>query len=262
MKKWTSLLAAAVLVMAAAVQPMALSSLREQEAQDTAQAEEKAGQEADPVPEEDAAQAEGQPEEREKSGGSGAAKETQPTASSSAEQAVLDSAPLGEPQAPSSAALDGLVDDVMDDIVTDDMDTYSKVKACYDYVTDNVSYGNHMAYMSTPIGQGTCWDVYMSHGEVEGFGAVALTAGKGMCNAYASAFILMVRQLGLNPRLVKGYTLGGGGSYAYHEWAELDIDGVTYVFDPQLEQDLVKSGLPAYTVFCKPYASLGRRYQK
>lgn len=246
MKKWTSFLTALMLTAALALEPMALTPLREQGETDNAAMDTAP---ADTVEETGAEK----PEETDR--------ET-PRKAETPESALLNQAALGEPQSPSSQALDQLVSSLMDGIVTDEMTTYDKVRACYDYVTDHTSYGNHMAYMSTPIGGGTCWDVYQSYGDVEGFGAVALTAGKGMCNAYASAFILMARRLGLDARLVKGYTLSGGGSYAYHEWAEVVIDGMPYVFDPQLDQDLTKSGLPAYSAFCKSYAALGKRYQK
>lgn len=271
-KKWTGLLAALLLMGSFSLESFALASLREQEAQEEAAASQTVQAEAES--EAGAAQAQEEPASEETVSAEATAKtddgedSREPeavqalSAAVPAEQAVLDNAALGEPVEPASQALDAVVDEVMDGIITDDMDTYDKVKACYDYVIANTSYGNHMAYMGTPIGSGTCWDVYQSYGDVEGFGAVAFTAGKGMCNAYASAFILMVRHLGLEARLVKGYTLGGGGGYAYHEWAEVDIGGTQYVFDPQLEQDLVKSGLPPYSVFCKTYSALGKRYQK
>lgn len=242
MKKWTSLMTALALAAALTVEPMALTPLQEQpqetEAAETIQAS----------PAVDAGEQE-EPQD-------GEAPPATP------ESTLLNQASLGEAQPPSSAVLDELVSSLMDSFLTDGMTTYDKVRACYDYVMAHTSYGNHMAYMSTPIGGGTCWDVYQSHGDVEGFGAVALTAGKGMCNAYASAFILMARRLGLEARLVKGYTISGGGSYAYHEWAEIIIDGTPYVFDPQLDQDLAKSGLPAYSAFCKSYEALGTRYKK
>lgn len=245
--RWTSLAAAFLLGLALPFQALALTSLGEQQSGGLVSAPAKA---AEPTGEQGEAGERPEPE---------AAAVSVPV---SAEQVILDQAVLGDPLEPSSQALDQVVEDVMDDLVADHMSTYQRLKACYDYVTSNTSYGDHMAYMSTPIGGGTCWDVYQSYGEVEGFGAVALTAGKGMCNAYASAFILMARHMGLDARLVKGATLSGGGTYAYHEWAEISIDGTPYVFDPQLEQSLVRSGLPAYSVFCKPYAALGGRYRK
>lgn len=239
-RRWTSFLAALALALTLPAQALALDSLREQRAADSGSGRMDGEREG----------AEEQPEAAAVS------------AKAAPEAALLDGAALGEAQEPGSQALDAVVEGVLEEITAEDMSTYEQVKACYDYVLANTAYGNHMAYMSTPIGGGTCWDVYQSHGEVEGFGAVALTAGKGMCNAYASAFILMARHLGLDARLVKGSTMSGGGGYAYHEWAEILIGGTPYVFDPQLDQDLTRSGLPAYSVFCKPYASLGVRYRK
>lgn len=197
---------------------------------------------------------------------------------------ILNQAELS-PVSPQSAALDRYLDELLpevlagvaqddaseeddEDKVIDDADkdteltTYEQVKACYDYLTATVSYGSHTANLGTPVGDTTCRSIYRSYGEVEGFGAVALTARVGMCNAYSAAFILMVREIGLDARLVEGQTKSGGGGYAYHKWAEVVIDDVIYVFDPQLEQDLTAAGLPAYSVFCKTYDQIPGRYIK
>lgn len=166
------------------------------------------------------------------------------------------------PTSPRSDALDAYLDELLPTIISDDMDTYAQVKACYDYLVQTVSYGSHTGRLGTPIGNTTCGRIYSAYGEVEGFGAVALTAKTGMCNAYASAFILMTRKLGLDSYLVKGSTKGAGGGYVYHEWAEINVDGNAYLFDPQLEQDLRSAGLPDYSVFFKTYAQVGGRYAK
>lgn len=175
---------------------------------------------------------------------------------------IINSAELN-PQETASEELNALVLQRLEDALGEDAEeltTYDKVKACYDYLTENTSYGSHMRYLSTPVGDTTCGSIYRSLGEVEGFGAVALSAHVGMCNAYAAAFILMTRSLGLDSHLVEGSTASSGGGQAYHKWAEIDIDGVSYVFDPQLEQNLVASGLPAYTVFCRTYDEIPGRY--
>lgn len=174
-------------------------------------------------------------------------------------QAILDGAELA-PSSAQSEQLQELVEGILDEIIEEDMDTYEKVKACYDYVSQNTSYGSHMRRLSTAVGDTTCGEIYRQFGELEGFGAVALSAKTGLCNAYASAFLLLVRPLGLSGALVSGQTRSGGGGYAYHEWAEIDIGDTTYLFDPQLEQDLVAAGLPAYTVFCRTYEQVPGRY--
>jgi len=183
---------------------------------------------------------------------------------------------------PSSPELDAYLDSIMADIfiglipqslleleneflvleALGDLTTYEKMLACYDYVIDTVSYGSHMTNLSAPIGNTTCRAIYNAHGEVEGFGAVALSARTGMCNAYASAFILMARKIGLDAYLVKGSTRSGQGGYAYHEWAEINIDGQVYVFDPQLDQSLARQGLGSHIIFGKTYADIPGRYIK
>lgn len=178
--------------------------------------------------------------------------------------------------APGSADLDEYLDTLMMEIFYDlapedeedpdwfvaNLTTYEKAEACYDYVVANVTYGSHVANLGTPIGNTTCRTIDRTYGSVEGYGAVALTAKVGMCNAYASAFILMARKLGLNAYLVKGYTRSRGGGYAYHEWAEIEIDEAVYVFDPQLDQSLAKQGLGEDLLFFKTYAEIPGRYSK
>lgn len=179
----------------------------------------------------------------------------------SAQEEILNEAQLSPTDAQSDI-LDEYVDELLGELVRSEMTTEEKVRTCYDYLVENVQYGSHTRYLSTQIGDTgvSCNEIYANYGEIEGFGAVALTAEVGMCNAYASAFILMTRALGLDSHLVEGSTGSARGGYAYHKWAEVDIEGTTYVFDPQLEQSLQKHGLPAYSVFCKTYDQIPGRY--
>lgn len=178
----------------------------------------------------------------------------------SEKETVINQAYL-EPVEPRSPDLAIYLDEVMADLINDEMSTYEQVKACYDYLVDTVSYGSHTSVMGTLVNNSvSCRSIYSNYGEVEGYGAAVLTAKKGMCNAYASGFILMAREIGLDAYLVKGSTKGAGGGYVYHEWAEVLIDGTPYIFDPQLEQNLVSSGLAPYTVFCVTYDQVPGRY--
>lgn len=163
---------------------------------------------------------------------------------------------------PKSPELSAYIDEILSEIVTEDMDLFEQVKVCFDYVRDNTSYGSHytQANMNTRIGETTIGAIYRKYGEVEGFGAVALKNRVGMCNAYASAFIMLVRKLGFDAYLVKGSTKSGGG-YVYHEWCEIKINGVAYAFDPQLDQSLARS-LGNYKVFCVTYEQVPGRFIK
>ena len=194
---------------------------------------------------------------------------------------AVNSVPLN-PVSPASPDLDALLDEIMYEIFTgllpeelaqrgdaaeiaaaiESLTTYEKTLTCYNYVVATVSYGSHTAHLNTPVGNTTARAISRSHGAIEGFGAVALTARVGMCNAYASAFILMARKIGLDAYLVTGTTRNGGGGYAYHEWAEIRIDGQIFVFDPQLDQSLARQGLGSHNIFGKTYADLPGRFNK
>ncbi|MFV0402184.1 MAG: transglutaminase domain-containing protein [Oscillospiraceae bacterium] len=173
--------------------------------------------------------------------------------------ALLEAQELN-PVSPQSADLDAYLDELLATLITDDMTTYEQVKACYDYLVDNMRYGSHTAGLGATVGNTTARSIYSAYGEVEGFGAVALLTKQGLCNAYSSAFVLMMRKIGLDARLVSGSTKARGGYYTVHKWAEINIDGTAYVFDTQLEQNLRSSGLPAYSVFYKTYGQVGNRY--
>lgn len=177
---------------------------------------------------------------------------------------IINSVEELESVSPKSQELSDYIEELLPTIITEDMDYFEQVKACFDYVKANTSYGAHytQANMNTSLGGTTIGAVYRKYGEVEGFGAVALINGVGMCNAYASAFIMLVRELGFDAYLVKGSTKGSGGGYRYHEWCEIKINGEIYVFDPQLDQSLDRSGLGSYKVFCVTYSQIPGKYVK
>lgn len=176
-------------------------------------------------------------------------------------EAILNAAEL-EPTATGIDALDALVAETLNEITDEDMTTYEKVVACYDYLTDNMRYGSSMYHLNVPVGDTTCANIFYTYGEVDGFGAVALTSNYGLCNGYAAGFILLTRAIGLDADLVTGQTRSAGGGYAYHKWAEITIDGTAYAFDPQLDQNYAQQGLGDYNNFCKTYAEINGRYLK
>lgn len=177
------------------------------------------------------------------------------------EQKILNSASLS-PSRSDSPEVRRLVRGVLNDVTTPEMDTYEALWASYDYLLDSMTYSWTQNYMSGSIDGVTFNSIYNNYGEIDGVGAVALAVKKGECSSYASAFILLAEQLGLDGRLVQGVTRNGGGGYAYHKWAEFDINGTTYLFDPQLGQSLIKYGFPEDAVFCKTYAQVPGRYKK
>ena len=59
-----------------------------------------------------------------------------------------------------------------------------------------------------------------------------LRTGRGNCYCYAGAFALLARQLGYDAHAIAG---ASNWTPRPHAWVEIDFDGVTYIFDTELE---------------------------
>ncbi len=153
-------------------------------------------------------------------------------------EALLNSVTLN-PQKTGDKLLDPLVESILARITNSNMSTYEKVKACYDYAINNFSYGQ---------GSGNGWGI-------KGWAYDVLTSNVGVCNNYSSAFAVMTRSIGLEAYLQNGQTSSSKGGFTGHTWCTIMINGVPYLFDPQVEDNIAKGGAIYYYKFCKPYDS-------
>lgn len=171
-------------------------------------------------------------------------------------QGVLNSAPLN-PRSTGYASTDAKIQEIFNQIFTSGMSTYDKVKACYDYIIYNTSYARGAYVSSAGFGNPSEGnnDAYIAWGALS-----CLTLGKGSCNTYSCAFIAMMKMIGLDAAYVSGSTHASGGGYVGHNWVEVYIGGQTYVFDPQVEDNI--SGGGTYQRFCKTYAQVSGKYIK
>ena len=131
---------------------------------------------------------------------------------------LLNSAKL-RPYVFADPTLTESVDAILAEILTPGMDTYDKVKACYDWMVKNVSY-------KVPFHAGSgYWDC-----------AYQVFRDKiGTCNCYSAAFAAMMRRIGLECYVLSGVTSASAGGMTGHIWTVIEIDGATYIFDPQVE---------------------------
>ncbi len=171
-------------------------------------------------------------------------------------QGILNSASLN-PRSTGYASTDAKIQEIFDQIFTDGMSTYDKVKACYDYIIYNTSYARGAYVSSAEFGNPSEGnnDAYIAWGALS-----CLTLGKGSCNTYSCAFIAMMKMIGLDAAYVSGSTHSSSGGYVGHNWVEVYIGGETYVFDPQVEDNI--SGGGTYQRFCKTYAQVSGKYIK
>lgn len=150
---------------------------------------------------------------------------------------VLNHAEL-YPTSTGVAYCDEVVWATLNRITTDDMSTYEKVLACYNYLVDTCSYGDNVLRLDFPEDNGTARAYGMLVGHV------------GACDDYSCAFAALVRAIGLNCYTVYGQTARADGGYTGHIWCVIAVDGVEYVFDPQIDDNI---GGSSYYRFCVTY---------
>lgn len=158
---------------------------------------------------------------------------------------LLNSATL-RPYVSNHAELDAAVNALFDELFEPGMDTYDKVKACYDWLIENTVYKRpyHLS--------GGYWQCAYQ----------TITDGIGTCNCYSNAFAVMMRYIGLECYVVEGTTTANAGGYTGHEWTTVKINGEFYVFDPQVEDAIAgrNGGKVNYVRFCLPEPHVKYRY--
>ncbi len=93
----------------------------------------------------------------------------------------------------------------------------------YDWLVKTYTYYGHgKPDMPEEGSNGTKW-----------FAEFGFTNLKGNCFVFAASFYEMAKLMGYEPRQMEGKLPLRGGGYGPHSWDEIDIDGVTYVFDPE-----------------------------
>ena len=82
----------------------------------------------------------------------------------------------------------------------------------------------------------------------------------GVCYDFTSAFKYMTRSLGFDTRMIYGYHTNPAGGASDHSWAEIDIKGTTYIFDPAIEKILINEGYSGNSRFMRTYNEIGKYY--
>lgn len=157
------------------------------------------------------------------------------------------------------AQLDELISGIFSKIFTSGMSDAEKIRACYVYLINNTTYQRGM---SMPSGFGDT-SVEGSNSYVASAAYGCLTTGKGSCNRYSAAFVAMMRMLGYEAHYISGLTSYSNGTMGGHAWTEVVIGGTAYIFDPQVEDNMIDSGVSdGYARYWKTYAELGSKYIK
>ena len=159
---------------------------------------------------------------------------------------TLDSMILYPQESTGHDDLDAILDQIFAQIITPDMDTHDKLQACYDYLITHTVYGANSQWGGTyRYAYGT------------------LSEGIGVCDDYSAAFAVMARKIGVPVYTATGSTHKSNGQFTPHTWCQLDCNGVTYIFDPQVEDVIANSrgGAIMYIRFGGTTAQLADKYR-
>lgn len=172
---------------------------------------------------------------------------------------MLDAIPLYPDATTGSAELDALLDQIFAAIITPDMDTHDKLKACYDYLIITF-FDPRYEEGGTPFYENMPWmDMFSTYSDA----STLFFSGNGVCDHFAAAFAVMSWKLGVPMYIAGGYTSKSGGGYTPHAWCQLDgADGTVYVFDPHIDYLLaLRSGkTSSYVRFGVPSSKVAGKY--
>ena len=129
------------------------------------------------------------------------------------------------------------------EITKDKATNTEKAKACYDWIIKNVEYHEY------------------------GFGnwlslIVVLNDKQGNPFDFAYTYYSMLKYIGVDAKFVTGFrSLETGGS-SKHAWVTVEIDGVTYYFDPFTDNNNaeIQNAETCYDCFLKTDEEVGYRY--
>ena len=76
----------------------------------------------------------------------------------------------------------------------------------------------------------------------EAFAREGFQSGSGNCYTMAATFYCMAKVLGYDAHQVTGYVPLRGGGKGPHSWVEIDMNGTTYVFDPDFTHETHRNG--------------------
>lgn len=142
--------------------------------------------------------------------------------------------------------LDNVIFPLLDKLIKDNMSDVDKLRAIYNYLMQ-YRYAERVVLIPQNKKQ-----------YAEQLYAMSLfEKGYGICYDFTGAFTYMSRAIGFETRMIYGYHTNPSGGAGEHTWAEIDINGTTYIFDPAIE---LLIGGNASSRFMRTYSEIGHYY--
>lgn len=134
----------------------------------------------------------------------------------------------------SGMSVDSYVKKAVQSCTNSKMTTYEKVRACYGWLVKNVKYAPNDSspiYIDLGSVNMSSFDDLVMVLEAE----IAFKNKKGVCDDFASAFVMMCRYIGVNAYLAHGQCRSSAGGYTGHTWVVIKAGGKIYQFDAMLD---------------------------
>lgn len=113
-------------------------------------------------------------------------------------------------------AVNQKIDEIIEDIITDDMSDIDKVYAIRDYMVENVKYDPQFAIDGAPGLSHSAYNV--------------LVKNIGVCDGFSGSMKMILDRLGIESEILYGHSI-----VSAHAWNLITIDGLTYHIDMTLE---------------------------
>ena len=153
--------------------------------------------------------------------------------------------------------LDAKLDEFIAACTTEDMTQAERLRACYEAVRALRYLGRNPAY--GPEVKTIPYEMQLE------FAGKILSTGKGDCYNFAAVFCLLARKLGYLASPIVGECGYSWNWYPIaHGWVEIEMDGETYLFDPQIENYNLRAGISneTHSAWQVTYESAPARYLK
>lgn len=155
--------------------------------------------------------------------------------------ALLNKEKLYAPMKTNCPDLDDLVDSIMAKVIKPGMTNAQKVRACYEYLAKNSTYGG--SWTSPRM---THYYKYYSDSFIITEAYAILKDHIGTCENFACALTVLMRRLGYKADVVEGLTGLRAGGKGGHFWTDVTLGNKHYSFDAQIENNNMYGGQLLY----------------
>lgn len=141
-----------------------------------------------------------------------------------------------------------LLTDKIKEITSGKTTNSEKAAACYDWIIKNVHFPNGK-------------DIILGYSNWVSL-IVTLSDGIGNPFDYAYTYYAMLRYIGIDAKLERGYRSLETGGNSQHSWVTVEIDGIKYYFDPFTDDNNaeLQSSDTCHDCFMKTYEEVQCRY--